>query len=90
MSNRALNHGIDALSMSAIVATFAGFLPPLAGLLGIGWYCIQIWESKTVQKHVRVWKLKARARRLAGLKAEAKDLTARIANVAADETVQSS
>lgn len=63
--NRLFSHGVDALSASAIVASFAGLLPPLAGLAGLIWYAIQIWESKTVQKHVRLWRAKARARRLA-------------------------
>jgi len=71
---RSINYGLDALSASAIVATFAGLLPPLAGLAGLIWYCVQIWESKTVQKHVRVWRLKQRAARLARLQAEVKVL----------------
>lgn len=54
---RTINYTVDAISASAILATFAGLLPPLAGLAGLIWYGIQIWESKTVQRHVRRWRL---------------------------------
>lgn len=68
--NRAFNLSIDGLSIAAIAGTFAGWLPPLAALAGILWYAVQIWESKTVQKRVRLWKLKARAKRLARTQAD--------------------
>lgn len=56
---RVLNYSADGISAAAILATFAGWLPPLAGLAGLIWYGIQIYESKTVQKHVRRLRLKA-------------------------------
>lgn len=83
MSNRPFNVSVDVMSAGAIAATFAGLLPPLAGLAGLIWYGIQIWESKTVQKHLRLWKAKARAKRLAGLKTETAQLETRIADVQA-------
>lgn len=39
-------HVADAVSGVAVIATIAGWLPPLAAALGIIWYCIQISESK--------------------------------------------
>jgi len=44
-----------------------GMLPALAGLAGLIWYAIQIWESKTVQKRVRLWRNKRRAARRAAI-----------------------
>lgn len=84
--SRAFNLSVDLMSASAIVATFAGLLPPLAGLAGLIWYLVQIWESKTVQKRVRLWKAKARAKRLASLQVETAHLEARIADVTATPT----
>ena len=48
----------DVVSAGAILATFLGFLPPLAALAAIIWYAVQLWESKTVQKFVRLHKHK--------------------------------
>lgn len=58
---RALSYVGDTVSAGAIIATFMGVLPALAGLAGLIWYAIQIWESKTVQKRVRLWRNKRRA-----------------------------
>lgn len=44
----------DYLSIGTIVATIAGWLPPLAALLAIVWTLIQIYESKTF-KRFWVW-----------------------------------
>jgi len=64
---RALSYAGDAVSAGAIVATFMGYLPALAGLAGLVWYIIQIWESKTVQKHIRRLRARQRAARRASL-----------------------
>lgn len=34
---------IDGLSLTAVVATLAGILPPIAAGLSIIWLCCQIW-----------------------------------------------
>lgn len=39
---------IDALSLSTVVATVAGWLPAVAALLSIIWTGIRIYETKTV------------------------------------------
>jgi hypothetical protein len=42
----------DVGAVGAILGSLAGYLPPLAALIAILWYAIQIWESDTVQ-HLR-------------------------------------
>lgn len=64
-ANRAFTYSMDGLSIAAITGAFMGYLPALAGLAGLIWYGIQIWESKTVQKHVRVSRLRAIRKRRA-------------------------
>ena len=39
----------NVASAAAILASFAGWLPPLAALAAIIWYAVSIWESETVQ-----------------------------------------
>lgn len=55
----------DGISGIAIVGTLLGYLPSIAALAGIIWYGVQIYESKTVQKGIRRWRLKRRVARLA-------------------------
>lgn len=57
----------DVVSAGAIVGALMGLLPALAGVAAIIWYAIQIWESKTVQKHVRLWRAKRRVARRAAI-----------------------
>jgi len=40
---------VDALSIGAVIATLAGWLPALAALASLIWTCIRIYETKTVQ-----------------------------------------
>lgn len=42
----------NVVSAATILASFAGWLPPLAALAAIIWYAIAIWESETV----RTWR----------------------------------
>ncbi len=46
-------------SVSAIVATAVGYLPVFVAIIPAIYYCILIWESKTVQD----WLARRRARR---------------------------
>jgi len=48
-----------SLSTIAIVGTILGWFPAIAAVAAFVWYCIQIWQSKTVQDY-----LKKRRRRL--------------------------
>jgi hypothetical protein len=49
-------------SLGAIFATVVGWLPAIAAFVAVLWYIIQIWESKTVQRHIHAWKEKRHAR----------------------------
>lgn len=50
MSKHAIMADLGAIG--AILGSLAGYLPPMAALIGILWYALQIWESDTVQ-HLR-------------------------------------
>lgn len=45
---------VDAISAAAIGATFMHILPPIAAVLAVVWYIIQIYESTTVQRFLRL------------------------------------
>lgn len=58
MSLSVIKAGVDAGAAGAIVASLAGWLPPLAAGLAIVWYLIQIAESATGQaviQRVKEW-----------------------------------
>lgn len=59
---RLISHAVDTVSAGAIVASFLGFLPPIAALAATLWYAVQIWESHTVQKWWRLHKLHRRTK----------------------------
>jgi hypothetical protein len=50
----------DTISAGAIVASFLGWLPPIAAIAAILWYVIQIYESRTFQKWVRLQRRRRR------------------------------
>jgi hypothetical protein len=58
---------VDVISAAAIVGSLMHWLPPLAAVLAVVWYVLQIYESQTVQgwlHHRKVVKrLKSRHRR---------------------------
>lgn len=39
----------DIISAGAIIGAFAQLLPPVAAFIAIIWYCLEIYECKTVQ-----------------------------------------
>lgn len=39
-----VKYTLDAISLGTVIATLAGWLPPLAALLSIIWLSIQIWD----------------------------------------------
>jgi hypothetical protein len=56
-----IQHAVNTLATATILSTLVGWLPPIAALLGIIWFLIQIFESKTGQRFVRwikFWKRK--------------------------------
>lgn len=48
-----MNATFDAGAAVAIVASFVGYLPPIAAVLAILWYLLQFWESRTLQSYMR-------------------------------------
>jgi hypothetical protein len=61
-SLRFMNHVADTLSAGAILGSMGHVLPPLAAFVGIVWYSIQIWESKTFT----AWRVKHKFKRHIG------------------------
>jgi len=64
----AMDNGLDlshwtghVISIVAVIGSLAGLLPAIAGLAGLIWYCVQLYESKTVQHWLRT----RRSRRIA-------------------------
>lgn len=46
-------HTVDVVSAAAIATSLMGWLPPVAAILGIIWYVMQIWtwvEKRFAQK----------------------------------------
>lgn len=48
-----LKHWADACSITATVATIAGWLPSFAALASLVWTCLRIYETRTVQRWLR-------------------------------------
>lgn len=44
-----VHRGLDVAAGAGIVGTLVGALPAVAALIGIIYYCILVYESKTVQ-----------------------------------------
>lgn len=47
----------DVAAGATVVGSLMGFLPVAAAIVGIIWYTIQIWETKTVQALVAKWRV---------------------------------
>jgi hypothetical protein len=66
MDNNVINQWVgNIVSVGAIIGTFMGWAPAIAALVAMGWYCIQIYESATVQRIIAT----RRIRKIARLKA---------------------
>ncbi len=57
----------DIIAAGTIVAAGLGYLPLIAAAVGLVFYGIQIWESKTVQAHVARCMLAKRSRHIVRL-----------------------
>lgn len=53
MQEEAIKHVGDAISIGAVLATLAGWLPAIAAALSIFWTVIRIYETKTVQRWLK-------------------------------------
>ena len=47
---------VDGLSLAAVIATLAAWLPPLAAFASLVWTLIRIYETKTVQGWLKKWR----------------------------------
>lgn len=48
----------DTGALGVITASLLGLLPPIAAVFAIGWYALQMWESKSCQNLMRNRRLK--------------------------------
>ena len=48
----------DITSISIVAGTLTNILPPLAALLTIIWTIIRRYETKTIRKCIRTWRVK--------------------------------
>jgi len=78
--------GIDVIAVGSIVGTIVGWLPTIAAVLSIIWFCIQISESHTFVHWKNNWLMRRKAAKIARLRAKEKILSAQIAAI---ETVRS-
>jgi hypothetical protein len=62
--NQAMQIAGNLVSAGAILGTFLGYLPAIAALGAIVWYCIQVYESRTVQRWLRLRRHRLRRKRL--------------------------
>lgn len=83
--NSTVTKTIDVLAASSIVGTIFGYLPSIAAIISIIWFCIQIYESKTFTKLKSDYLLNRKAKKIAKLRAKEKILAAQIAAI---ETVR--
>lgn len=86
----AINHpvarAVDVLAAGSIIGTIVGWLPAIASVLSILWFCIQIYESRTFIHAKNNWLMRRKAKKIAKLKAREKILAAQIQAI---ETVRS-
>jgi hypothetical protein len=54
---------VNTSAGAALFSALAGYIPLVVAIIPAVWYAIQIWETKTVQKHIRLWKIRRRQRR---------------------------
>ena len=53
----------DLAAVGTVAATIVGWLPSIAGLLSVVWFCIQIYESRSFQG----WLSRSKDRRISRL-----------------------
>lgn len=69
---------LDLLGAGTIVASIVGYLPALAASIALLWYCIQIWESRTVQHYLENRRMVRKAKRIIRLRAKEKVISAQL------------
>lgn len=51
--NETAKHWLDGVAVSAAIATFFAWLPPMAALASLIWTLIRIYESDTAQRLIK-------------------------------------
>lgn len=54
--NETTKHVVDGLSVAAVIASLAAWLPPLAAFASLVWTVIRIYETRTVQGWIQRWR----------------------------------
>jgi hypothetical protein len=70
MDHSHLAHAGDVLAVSALLGTVGHILPPVAAVLPIIWYSLQIYESKAMQDWFKHRRTRHRHRRVRRAKAK--------------------
>ena len=68
----------DVIGVGAIVAALLGYVTPVAAMVALIWYLIQIWESRTIQHYLNNRQMVRKAKKVARLKAKAKVISAQL------------
>lgn len=68
----------DVLAGGAILGSLLQMLPALAAAVGLIFYAIQIWESRTVQHWYQNRRMVRKAKKIARLKAKEKVISAQL------------
>jgi hypothetical protein len=58
------DHVLGAILGGTVVAAMLQYIPFVAAFIGLIFYSLQIWESKTVQTRVAHWRTRAKERQL--------------------------
>jgi hypothetical protein len=86
MASHPVARALDVLAAGSIIGSIMGYLPAIASILSIVWFCIQIYESRTFTHAKNNWLMRRKAKKIAKLKAKEKVLAAQIEAI---ETVRS-
>ena len=79
--NSTFTKTVDVVAASSIIGTIFGWLPSIAAIVSIIWFCIQIYESKTFTKWKDDYFAHCKVRKIQKLRAKEKALAAQIAAI---------
>lgn len=68
----------DIIGAGAIIAAILGYITPIAAVVALVWYLIQIWESRTIQHWRENRRMVRKAKKIARLKAKEKVIVAQL------------
>lgn len=83
-SDHLIRVGLDFAAAGAVAASFLQWLPPISAILGIIWFLIQIFESRTVRHFLERWRANRKAKRLHRLRIKEAAIRSAIASLDGD------